>query len=436
MILNLIHSVVFGTPTLVLILLAFLFLNLNSRFIGIRKIGAAIKAVFKSDSNSGINSPVSAAFVSLSATVGTGNIVGVAGAITLGGPGAVFWMWISALLAMTVKFSEIYLSSLFKKEGSVYSYIYKVIKSDILRRTFLIFGIIAAVSIGNLTQTNAAATAAAIALDGISASNAAVRFFLGAAFFAASFLLLKREAAAVRFCEKFLPLMAAFYIILCAAALFRMREAVGGVFLQIIKGAFCPRAVTAGAVGSVVKAIKPGVARGVFSNEAGLSTAAIAYEKNSAEPEKAALFGIFEVFVDTIVLCSLTALVVLSSGTVTYGEDLGAYTTLCAFIGILGKRSLPIFCLVVCFFAFSSVIGWGVYVRRFAEKLKISPAIILPVYCAVCMPGAVFKTAAVWQIAEMGSIFMMSINCTALIKHRESLSYKQLRYKYRGHGKK
>ena len=221
--------------------------------------------------------------------------------------------------------------------------------------------------------------------------------------------------------------MAAVYIVFCLFALYRTKEVLPQVLLSVLKGAFCPRAVTGGAVGSALITIKSGVARGIFSNEAGLSTAALAYEKSEGEPFALSLFGIFEVFVDTLVLCTLTALVVLTSGTAAYGNDLGANTTLLAFCTVLGQKSLLFFCPTVCFFAFSSVIGWGIYARRFAEKLSLPATATAAVYALACVFGAVFRAGAVWQVAEISTVLMMAINCTAIIVHRKNISYNRLR---------
>ncbi len=419
-ILSIIYESVYGVPTLTLIFSVFLFLNIKTRFIGIRKISASIKTVFSKNKNGNFGSALKSACVSLSATVGTGNIVGVAGAVSLGGAGAVFWMWVSAILSLSVKYLEIYLSSIYKKDGSAYSYIFKVLNSNALRRVFLVLGIIAAFGIGNLTQTNAASSSAAVVLREIGIRPDVSGIIVGIVFMLLCVVLLKRESGAVKLCEILLPFMAAAYILFCAAALFVVREKIPDTFSLILKGAFSPKAVTGGMVGSVIKAMKAGVARGIFSNEAGLSTAALAYEKSTTPPHITALFGIFEVIVDTLILCTLTALVVISSGTVVYGKDLGAYTTMSSFTSILGKNSVFWFCPIICFFAFSSVIGWGIYARRFSEKLSVNPNLIVLVYSACCILGAVSGAGAVWQIAEISSILMMTVNCAALILNKYS----------------
>ena len=415
------HSFLYGSVTVCLIFAFFIFINIKTRFIGIRKIGAAATAVFLNKNNSTAASPIKAALVSLCATVGTGNIVGVAGAVTLGGPGALFWMWISAFLALSVKFTEIYLSSLYKSQGSAFSYIYAAIKSPLLKKTFLISGVVAALGIGNLTQTNAAAGAVSVMLNGIIPCDN-VKVFIGAVFALLCIILLKRESSAVKFCENCLPIMAIGYILLCLFTLYRTKNVLPQVFISVFRGAFCPRAVTGGAVGGILITIKSGIARGIFSNEAGLSTASLAYEKSEGEPFALSLFGIFEVFVDTVVLCTLTGLVVLASGTAAFGKDLGVNTTLNAFSAVLGQKSIFLFCPIVCFFAFSSVIGWGIYARRFAEKLSLPAFVCTVIYALMCVFGAIFRAWTVWQIAEISTVFMMAINCRAVIFHREKLS--------------
>ena len=430
-IISLIHDALYGAPTLALLFAVFLYLNLKTRFIGVRKLGPATRAVLRRDKSGGETSPIKAVCVSLCATVGTGNIVGVAGAVTLGGAGAVFWMWVSGILAMSVKFCEVYLSACFRKNGGAFGYIYAAFGDKRVQTLFCIFGLFSAFGIGNFTQTNAAASSAAVALTSFNISAKTVRFSVGIIFFITAFLLLKKEKTAADWCEKFLPFMAVSYIGLCVFALFLVRGNLQKVIFDIIRGAFLPKAVTGGAVASLLCALQSGVARGVFSNEAGLSTAALAYEKSKGNAINIALPTVFEVFIDTIVLCTLTALVVLSSGTAVYGRELGAYTTLCAFISIMGRRSVYLFCPLVCFFAFSSVIGWGIYARRFAEKVGIGGRVIGIIYAAACIIGAVVSPDAVWKLAEIGSLFMMFVNCAALIFHRDRLSYKKLGYKNR-----
>ena len=419
-----VHDFLYGVPTLILIFAVFLTLNLKTGFIGTRKLTSATKAVFLGKQTNSETSPLKAASISLCATVGTGNIVGVAGAVTLGGAGAVFWMWISGVLAMSVKFCEVYLSASFKKSGGAFGYIYRAFGSGKIKTVFCVFGIIAALGIGNLTQTNAAANSAAMALATFNISAKAARLIVGVLFFCLCALLLKRENTAADFCLKFLPVMAISYIFFCGVALVLVHHNLPHVFTNIIRGAFRPDAVTGGAVGSVIITVKSGVARGIFSNEAGLSTAALAYEKSEGNAFKVALPAIFEVFVDTIVLCTLTALVVLSSDTAVYGAEFGAYTTLAAFMKILGERTVYLFCPLVCFFAFSSVIGWGIYARRFCENIRINGNIAAVIYSLFCIIGANITPDIVWAVAEMSSLFMMFINSTALILHRDKLDFK------------
>lgn len=421
-----IYTAVYGVPTVIAIFILFFIISIKTRFVGVRKIGASVKAVINGNKHGKSGDTLKAVCVSLCATVGTGNIVGVAGAVSIGGPGAVFWMWISALLSLSVKFSEIYLSLVYKKKSSAYGYIYAAVKSEALRRAFLIFGIITAFGIGNLTQTNAAADSIALFTGGMSISPSIIRIVTGIVFMLLCLVILIRENSAVSFCEKFLPFMAAAYILLCLAALVSSRKALPKALSLIFRGAFCPMAVTGGAVGSIIAGIKSGMARGIFSNEAGLSTAALAYEKSKTAPYETALFGIFEVLIDTMLLCTLTALVVISSNSVAYGSDFGAYSVLCAFISVLGNRSILFLCPIICFFAFSSVIGWGIYARRFAEKCGFNTAVLVCIYAITCIIGAAVTADAAWMIAEMSSLSMMFVNCYSLIFHRNKLSYKNL----------
>ena len=399
----------------------FFLINIKTRFIGIRKIGAAMRAAFSAKGETGADSPIKSACISLCATVGTGNIVGVAGAVSLGGAGAVFWMWLSGGLAMSVKFYEVYLSRILRGKGGAFGYIYAAFGGRWARTALCVAGLFAALGIGNLTQANAAADSTVILLSGTYIPSQTVKIVLGVLFAAAAFILLKKERIAADFCRVFLPFMAAGYIALCFLALIISRANLPQIFYSIIKGAFCPKAVTGGAVGSVFYAVKSGVARGVFSNEAGLSTAALAYEKSNGSPYNISLLAIFEVFVDTILLCTLTALVILSADNIPYGEDPGAKVVMSAFIGTLGRWCVVVFCPIVCFFAFSSVIGWGIYARRFAAKLSINENLTVLVYTACCILGACGGAAAVWQAAEITSVLMMTVNCSALLSHIKNI---------------
>ncbi|MBR5923295.1 MAG: sodium:alanine symporter family protein [Clostridia bacterium] len=408
--LKMLHSALYGLPALCLIIALFVFINVKTGFAGIVRSGAAARAVLaRKENNRGGASPLKSAFAALSATVGTGNIVGAAGAVTLGGPGAVFWMWAAALLALSVKFAEIYLS----KSGSfAFAYIRSALGGGALR-VFCLFGILTAVGIGNITQTNAAAQSAALLFSLFGARKTAVICATGACFALLGFIILYRRIA-VRFCERLLPFMAAGYVILCLFALFFSRRALPRVLSAVLRGAFDPEAVTGGAVGSAFLALKSGISRGVFSNEAGLGNSAISYEKSEGDAQTVALFGIFEVFVDTLVLCTLTALVVLCAGSAVYGADAGALTALFAFSALLGKKALFFFCPAVVLFAFSSLIGWGIYAGRFAEIIGLPSTPVFAVYCAFALFGAVLRAESVWQIAEICTLFMMAINLAAV----------------------
>ena len=417
-IVSILHSALYGLPALCFIVVFFIFINLKTGFVGIRKAKAAAKTVFnRKKGSSGGASPLKSAFVALSATVGTGNIVGVAGAVTLGGPGAVFWMWVSALLALSVKFCEIYLS---KSGAGAFGYVRFSLGEKALR-VFCLFGLLTAAGVGNVTQSNAAAQSAAMLLSRAGVPEKNVLYITGICFSLLGFYLLRRRIA-FRFCEKILPLMAAGYIILCLAALFFARRELPRVFCRIFHGAFDPAAVTGGAVGSVFLSVKAGTARGIFSNEAGLGVSALAYEKSGGDAEEIALFGIFEVFIDTMVLCTLTALVVLSSGIRGYGADAGALTALFAFRRLLGEKALFFFCPAIIIFAFSSLVGWGIYAVRFAETAGLFGAAVPFAYCALSLYGAAGSADTVWQIAEICTLFMMTVNFAAIFAGRKKIA--------------
>ena len=315
---------------------------------------------------------------------GNRNIAGVAGAIAIGGPGAVFWMWISALLGMCTKFSEVTLAVHFRETnangdlvGGPMYYIKNGLKKHWhwLAYLFSAFGVLTVFGTGNATQVNTITTAIdsalinynVIAADNTSTVNLVMGIIL--AILVAMILLggIKRIGQVT---EKLVPFMALFYIILAVGVVIINWKNVPGVFSAIIRGAFNPASVTGGVVGSFFMSMKKGVSRGIFSNEAGLGTGSIAHAcADTRKPVKQGLFGIFEVFTDTIVICTLTALVILCSGVpVGYGAAAGAELTISGFTSTYGNWVSIFTAVAMCCFAFSTIIGWGLYGARCAES--------------------------------------------------------------------
>ena len=376
--------------------------------------------------------PFQAVCTALAATVGTGNIAGVAGAIAIGGPGAVFWMWVSAFLGMCTKFSEVTLAVHFRERNAHGDYVggpMYYIKNGLSKNwhwlavLFSVFGVLTVFGTGNATQVNTITTAINTALlnynlispDSVKTVNLVLGVVIA---IIVGLVLLGGVKRIGKVTEKLVPFMALLYIVLSLGVVLLNIEHVPSVFASIINGAFNPSAVTGGIVGSFFLSMKKGVSRGIFSNEAGLGTGSIAHAcADTKKPVKQGLFGIFEVFTDTIVICTLTALVVLVSGvSVPYGADAGAELTISGFTATYGNWVSIFTAVAMCCFAFSTIIGWGLYGARCIEFL-FSVKVIRPfmiVYSLVAILGATMDLGLLWSIAETFNGLMSIPNLIAL----------------------
>ena len=415
-----------------------LYLTIRTNFLQIRKFPYAIKTTIgrmfrKKDASDGSLTPFQAVCTALAATVGTGNISGVAGAIAIGGPGAVFWMWISAMLGMCTKFAEVTLAVHFRETnaqgdlvGGPMYYIKNGLKKHWhwLAYLFSAFGVLTVFGTGNATQVNTITTAVDSALINFhlisDQSVSTLNLIIGIVITILVGLILlggiKRIGSVT---EKLVPFMALFYILLALGVVIMNYRNIPHVFYSIVYGAFCPRAVTGGVVGSFFLSMKKGVSRGIFSNEAGLGTGSIAHAcADTRKPVKQGLFGIFEVFADTIVICTLTALVILCSGTtVTYGQAAGAELTISGFTSVYGSWISVFTAVAMCCFAFSTIIGWGLYGARCIEFLFSSEKVVKPfmvVYSLVAILGATVELGLLWSIAETFNGLMAIPNLIAV----------------------
>ena len=322
-----IYRWVWGVPTLVLILSVGLYLSLRTGFCQLRLLPGALRLFFsrlsgKSEAGEGVSS-FQALCTALAATVGTGNLAGVAGALALGGPGAVFWMWICGIFGMVIKFAEASLAILFRQKNTAGEwvggpmYMIRLGLPKTFRRlapVYAFFGLIAAFGVGNAIQINTvvssvADTAAAYGFDltgwGKLILGVVLAVLVGA-------LLLGGAKRIGRACELLVPFAAGLYLLLGLVVLIARWQAIPAAFSAIFHGAFSPRAVTGGAVGSVLTTLRTGVSRGVFTNEAGMGTASIAHASAAVDhPAQQGMMGIVEVFLDTVVICTVTALVIL-----------------------------------------------------------------------------------------------------------------------------
>ena len=328
---NVVNNFIWGVPAMICIIGVGLLLSFRTRFLQICKFPYAMKVTLgrmlrKRDASDGALTPFQAVCTALAATVGTGNIAGVAGAIAIGGPGAVFWMWISAILGMCTKFSEVTLAVHFREKnadgdlvGGPMYYIKNGLKKNWhwLAYLFAAFGVLTVFGTGNATQVNTITTAIDSALINYGVIEAGksgtLNLIIGIVLAALIALILLGGIKRIgRVTEKLVPFMAVVYILLALGVILLNIKNVPGVFASIFEGAFSPASVTGGAVGSFFMSMKKGVSRGIFSNEAGLGTGSIAHAcADTQKPVKQGFFGIFEVFVDTIVICTMTALVIL-----------------------------------------------------------------------------------------------------------------------------
>lgn len=432
-----VNNFIWGVPAMICIIGVGLVLSFRTRFLQIRKFPYAMKVTFgrmfkKREASDGAMTPFQAVCTALAATVGTGNIAGVAGAIAIGGPGAVFWMWISAILGMCTKFSEVTLAVHFREKnvhgdlvGGPMYYIKNGLKKHWhwLAYLFSAFGVLTVFGTGNATQVNTITTAINAALtnyhviskDAVPTVNLVVGIILAVLI---ALILLGGIRRIGRVTEKLVPFMALIYIVLAVGVIILNIGHVPAVFASIVEGAFHPAAVTGGAVGSFFMSMKKGVSRGIFSNEAGLGTGSIAHAcADTRKPVKQGFFGIFEVFVDTIVICTLTALVILCSQVpVSYGQAAGAELTISGFTATYGNWVSIFTAVAMCCFAFSTIIGWGLYGTRCIEFLfgsRVNKPFML-VYALVAIVGATMDLGLMWSIAETFNGLMAIPNLIAV----------------------
>lgn len=432
-----INNFIWGVPAMICIVGVGLFLSFRTKFIQIRKFPYAMKVTFgrmfkKREASDGALTPFQAVCTALAATVGTGNVAGVAGAIAIGGPGAVFWMWMSALLGMCTKFSEVTLAVHFREKnkdgdyvGGPMYYIKNGLKKHWLWLAYLFsaFGVLTVFGTGNATQVNTITTAIDSALFNyniISEDTApTLNLIIGIVLAVLIGLILLGGVKRIgQVAEKLVPFMAVFYIILAIGVVVININHVPEVFSDIFKGAFNPASVTGGVVGSFFMSMKKGVSRGIFSNEAGLGTGSIAHAcADTRKPVKQGFFGIFEVFVDTIVICTLTALVILCSGVpVGYGQAAGAELTISGFTSTYGGWVSIFTAVAMCCFAFSTIIGWGLYGTRCIEFLfnsRVNKPFML-VYSLVAIVGATLNLDLLWSVAETFNGLMIIPNLIAV----------------------
>lgn len=433
-----VNGFIWGVPAMICIIGVGLLLSVRTRFIQVRKFGAALKNTIgkifdKTQAKDGSMSPFQAVCTALAGTVGTGNIAGVAGAIALGGPGAIFWMWCSAFLGMCTKFSEVTLAIHFREKNANGEYVggpMYYIKNGLSKKwhflavLYALFGVLTVFGTGNATQVNTIVSSIHSALhnlhiiDGTVDERANLIFGIFIAAFVAMVLLGGIQRIG-QVSEKLVPFMATLYVILAIGVVILHINRIPAVFAMIFKSAFTPQAATGGIIGSMFLSMKKGVSRGIFSNEAGLGTGSIAHacaDTNNAVHQ--GMFGIFEVFMDTIVICTLTGLVILlGAPNIVYGQAAGAELTISGFTATYGGWVSIFTAVAMCCFAFSTIIGWGLYGSRCIEFLGGEKLVrpFLVAYSFVSIIGATINLGLLWDIADTFNGLMAIPNLIALL---------------------
>lgn len=455
LILNKIDDIVWGIPTIVLILATGFILTLRMKGMQFTKLGRALKSIFrKSDGHEhGEVSSFGALCTALSATIGTGNIVGVATAIAAGGPGALFWMWLAALVGIATKYAECMLAVKFrekKEDGHILGGPFYTIEKGMKELTgknfkwlavlFALFGVLTGVlGIGTITQINGItsavnnafdpANAHTVSLFGNSYSISVVVSGLLVTFFAALVIIggLKRIS---KVAEVIVPFMAIVYVFLGLSVLIMNATRIPEAFAVIFKCAFGMKAAAGGAIGwTITQAMQKGVARGIFSNEAGLGSAAIAASSAQVEePVAQGLVSMTGTFIDTIIVCTMTGLAIViafftGSDAAGIADSLkGVAITSTAFSTVLGGDGHSVqFLLVLClvFFAFTTILGWDYYSERCIEYLTNGKMGIVKayrvLYILAVFVGPYLTVSEVWTIADITNGLMAIPNCVSLI---------------------
>lgn len=441
-----INNVVWGWPALILLGFVGVLMTCLTKFFQLSHLGHWMKntigAIFKDKHVTGHTkdrtiSQFQSLCTALAATVGTGNIVGVAGAITVGGPGAVFWMWLIAFFGMMTNYSENVLGILFRRKdaegewhGGAMYYLRDGLGAKkgcktigaVLAALFSFFCLLASFGIGNMSQVNSIVSNVHTAF-GI--PTIATGIFLLVAVGAVILGGLKRVASIT---EKLVPFMVILYLLGTLVIIFMHITTIPAIFVSIFKGAFSLKSATGGVVGAgIATAMKMGFKRGVFSNEAGLGSSVMVHSSsNVKEPVRQGMWGIFEVFADTIVVCTLTALTILSSGLVDLdtgmltaaGEAVGSNSLMSeSFRMVFGPVGAAFVATAILLFAYSTVLGWSHYgataCRFLLGDKAVTPYRVL--FCVIVLAGSVMKAQLAWDISDTFNGLMMLPNLVGVL---------------------
>lgn len=441
-ILKQIDDLVWGVPLIVLILATGIYLTIRLKGMQIRRLPAALRFMVQNEEDGhGEVTSFAALCTALSATIGTGNIVGVATAIVAGGPGALFWMWVAALFGMATKYAEGVLAICYRRideDGHVLGGPFYYIENGMgkswrwLGKIFAFFGAgVGLLGIGTFTQVNGITSAVGNFFD--SEKQHVIALFgreYTVAVLIAGLILTVCVALVVlggiqriaRVSEIIVPFMAVFYVAACVVILIVNADRVPGAFMEIIEGAFGLRAAAGGAMGAVLLAMQKGIARGIFSNEAGLGSAPIAAAAaQTKEPVRQGLVSMTGTFIDTIIVCTMTGLSIVLTKSYDLGLE-GVEVTTYAF-----NQGLPMpawassFLLMICliFFAFTTIIGWNYYGERCLEYLSNGSARAVMtyrfLYILAIFAGPFMTVEAVWTIADIFNALMAIPNLIAVL---------------------
>jgi len=434
-----INNVVWGVPMLIIVVGTGLYYTLKLNFFQFRKFKYAWKnllhGISKKDSASGSITPVQALTTALASCVGTGNVAGVVGAISLGGPGALLWMELVACVGMITQFAEITLAIKFREKNDKGDWVggpMYYIKNGLgenwkwLAFLFALFGVLACPGTGNLIQINAIVVAVVSAFNSINPAtadyNTMIRLIVGIIVAAIlMFVYIGGIKRIGRVAERVVPFMAALYIIAGFVIIILNIGRLPSVISSIFVGAFNPRAVLGGVAGIAFKdTLRRGISRGVNSNEAGMGSAPLGHAAaETNHPVQQGLYGIIGVFMDTIIVCTMTGFIILMSGVeIPYGTSLGVQLTINAFATTFGAvGSSLVMAIILSFFCFSTILGWGLYGARCAEYLWGSKAIIpyQVLFCLILIIGAVMDLQIAWDITDTLNALMIFPNIIALL---------------------
>ena len=442
-VLSMVDDFVWGLPLIILILATGLFLTVRLRGLQIKRLPLAIKYMFSSDEEDGSGevSSFAALCTALSATIGTGNIVGVATAIVSGGPGALFWMWVAAIVGTATKYAECLLAVKYRvveKDGHVIGGPFYYIENGMgkqfkwLAKIFAIFGIMVGLfGIGTFTQINGITSSIGnffdkesvhyVNLFGRDYSLTIIISGIVLTFFVASVLIggLKRISNVAQI---IVPFMAIIYVAVVMIILILNLGKIPAALIEIVQSAFGLRAFGGGMFGAMIVAMQKGIARGIFSNEAGLGSAPIAAAAaQSKEEVRQGLISMLGTFIDTIIICTMTGLSIVITGAWDMGLEGVAVTTKAFQIGLPFPDSVAAFILMVClvFFAFTTILGWDYYSEKCLEYIiGNKPKAITVyrwVYIACIFIGPYMTVKAVWTIADICNGLMAIPNLIALI---------------------